>query len=82
MSIKDHKKNDMFKKVVQKLFQTLYASLEKLSKAHEGSKSSDGRIQFDKEIANGISDFCKCSFLDSCFNFEIWLFSKRALNNS
>jgi hypothetical protein len=53
MAIKDHKKLDMFKKVVEKLFQTLYTSLEKLSKAHESSAAKDGRIQFDQNIANG-----------------------------
>ena len=55
MDIKDHKKNDLLKKVIQKLFETLKGSLSVLAKAHENSKSEDGRIEFDKEIANELS---------------------------
>jgi hypothetical protein len=53
LEIKDHKTNDMLKKVIQKIFDTLKASLSVLAKAHENSNSEDGRIQFDKKIANG-----------------------------
>ena len=54
MDIKDHKKGDMLKKVINKLFETLKSSLTVLAKAHENSNTDDGRIKFDKEIANGI----------------------------
>lgn len=53
LEIKDHKKNDMLKKVIQKIFETLKGSLSVLAKAHENSNSEDGRIKFDKEIGNG-----------------------------
>ena len=53
LEIKDHKKNDMLKKVIQKIFETLKGSLCVLAKAHENSNSEDGRIKFDKEIGNG-----------------------------
>jgi len=57
LEIKDHKKNDMLKKVIQKIFDTLKTSLSVLAKAHENSNSEDGRIQFDKDIANGMKLF-------------------------
>ena len=51
--MKDNKKSDLFSRMYKKIFETLLTSLQKISKIQSDSGSKDGRIAFDKEVANG-----------------------------
>lgn len=51
--MKDNKKSDLFSRMYKKIFETLLTSLQKISKIQTDSGSKDGRIAFDKEVANG-----------------------------